>query len=75
MHDTGRAEGADEVEYGGAVADVDGVVNVTLEGTFEAFLIPGSIAIGAEKLAPLIVVEAVNREAAFVKGLTDFRAD
>ena len=69
------AECADQVEYGGAIADVDGVMNVALEGTFEAFLVPGSIAVRAEELAPLVVVQSVDGESTLVEGLTDFRTD
>ena len=75
VDDAVGAEGSNEVEHGGAIADVDGVVDVVFEGLFEAFLVPGSIAIGTEELAALIVVEAVNGETALVKSLTDFRTD
>jgi hypothetical protein len=75
VDDAGGAESFNEVEDAGAIADIDGMMGVVLEGMFEAFLVPGGIAIGAEELAALVVVDSVDRESSFVKGLTHFRAD
>src|SRR6201999_1806284 len=75
VDDAGGAEGANEVEDTGAVADVKRVMGVVFEGGGEAFDVPGGVAVGAEKLAALIVVHAMDGEAAFVKGLTDSGTD
>jgi len=69
------AESADEIEDGGAVAHVDGVVGVVLQGGFEALLVPGGVSVRTEELASLIVVDAVNGVTALVEGLADFGAD
>jgi hypothetical protein len=75
VDDAGWPEGADEFEDTVAVADVEGVVDVMFERLFETFLVPGSVAAGAEEFAPPVVVEAMDGEAALVKSLTNFRTD
>ena len=45
------------------------------EGGFEALLVPGGVAVGAEELSSLIVIDAVNGVAALVERLADFGAD
>jgi len=72
VYDARRADGLDQLEHAGAIANVDSVVDVVVERVLQTFLIPRSIAIGTEELAALIVVDAMNGKASFVKGLTNF---
>jgi hypothetical protein len=60
VHDGVRLDLLEEIEYSLAVADVELMVNETLDLAFKTVLVPTGIAFGTEENSPLVVIDTVN---------------
>jgi hypothetical protein len=75
VNDDRGPERADQFEHARAVADVQFVVGEARQSLLEALLIPAGVALRAKEGFALVVVHAVNSEAAPVKKGGHFRAN
>ncbi len=75
VDDDGRLERLDQLQHGAAITNIKLVVCEPCQRLPQPLPVPAGVALRAEERLALVVVHAVNREAASMEDGSDFRAD